>query len=204
MLAFDHKQRHQCFRMYFVSPPGKFPSAPADRDSYNAALDACGRGGQVQPALALLDAMRTLSRSNRRLKPDRYSYAGALQACRTSADYATALELLKSMKADGVRADQRCSLAAVAACAAAGRGAETAEVLEGMVAAGMSTSDGARGLAREACVEAAAAEADGDGDGFERALAALDLLDISATERAEAKAERTPVVPAEAVAIGRE
>lgn len=162
---------------------GVYPNAPADRDSFNAALDACARAGQVEPALTLLDAMRSLARSNKRFKPDRYSYSSALQACRESAEYKPALDLLGRMKGDGVRADQRCSLAAVAACAAAGRGAEAADVLEGMVAAKTATSEGARALAREACVTA--------GEGFERAVAALDLLDIAAVERAAAKAEKT-------------
>lgn len=125
--------------------------------------------------------MRSLAPSNRRLRPDRNSYAGALQACRVAADPAAALALLEEMGADGVKADQRCSLAAVAACAAAGRGGDAAGVLEGMVAAGVSTSDGARARSREACMEAVAA---GGGGGFERALAALDELDAAAAVRA--------------------
>lgn len=88
------------------------------------------------------------------------------------------------MGGDGVRADQRCSLAAVAACAAAGRGGDAAGVLEGMVAAGVSTSDGARASAREACVEAAGR---GGGGGFERAMVALDQLDAAAAERAASR-----------------
>lgn len=168
---------------------GAFPNAPPDRGSYNAALDACGRGGQVEAALALLGAMRSLAKSNKRLRPDRYSYGGALQACQTAADYKAALDLLGCMKGDGVRSDQRCSLAAVGTCVEAGRGEEAADVLEGMVAAGMSTSDGARALAKEACMEALSKVGSGGKEGLERALRALRSLDAAADEKAAARSK---------------
>lgn len=156
--------------------------APANRESYNAALDACGRAGQVNPALNLLEVMRAASISNQRLRPDRYSYGGALQACRVAGDASMALRLLKIMEDEGIRADQACSLAAVAACAANGRGEEAADVLEWMAAADVSTSEGARALAREACLQ----ESGGvPRRGFERALAALDALDAAAADTAK-------------------
>ena len=167
----------------------KSRDAPANRESYNSVLDACGRSGQVAPALDLLGAMRSTSLSNRRLRPDRYSYRGALEACRAAGDFSTALRLLRTMGEEGVRADQACSLAAVAACAAAGRGKEAAGVLQEMVAARVSTSDGARALARDACTEEEEGGGGNDGavivarKGFERALVALDALDALASER---------------------
>lgn len=169
-----------------IVPPlslGKPKEAPANREGYNSALDACGRAGQVNRALNLVEVMRAASISNQRLRPDRYSYGGALHACRVAGDASTALRLLKIMEDEGVRADQACSLAAVAACAAEGRGKDAADVLEGMAATGMSTSDGARALVREACLQ----ESGGSPrKGFERALAALDALEAAATERSAA------------------
>ncbi|CAM9960004.1 unnamed protein product, partial [Scytosiphon promiscuus] len=87
---------------------GEFPDAPPDRNSYNAAIDACGRAGQVRPAT------------------------------------------------DGLRGDQRCSLAAfsaVAASAEAGREDAAAEILEEMARVGVSTSEGAVASAKEALLE---------------------------------------------------
>lgn len=188
------------------SRAGQYPEAPANRQTYNAVIEACGRSGEVETALKMLAAMRALSHDSKFLKPTVDSYWGALCACKTAvpADYATALELLATMKAEGVRFDQRCTFGAVTACVAAGRPEETAQILEGIASAGISTSERARGLAKEACLEAAAEKG-----GFERAIAAFDLLGAIWEERvaakeeltkAEAKTEEEALPPTEAVA----
>lgn len=170
---------------------GKFPNAPPNRVGYNAAMDACGRAGQVEAAVALLDAMRAVSVRNKRLRPDRYTYGGALRACREAGDGATALRLLQDMKKDGVRADQRCSLAAFSALISAGRKDDAAGILEGMVEAGVSTSEGAVAAAREDSTGAPeGGGGDGGGEKFARVLAALDALDEARARKAAAKAER--------------
>lgn len=154
-------------------------------------MDACGRAGQVEAAVALLDAMRAVSVHNKRLRPDRYTYGGALRACREAGDGATALRLLQDMKKDGVRADQRCSLAAFSALISAGRKDDAAGILEGMVEAGVSTSEGAVAAAREDSTGALeGGGGDGGGEKFARVLAALDALDEARARKAAAKAER--------------
>lgn len=165
-------------------------------------MDACGRAGQVQAAVALLDAMRAVSVRNKRLRPDRYTYGGALRACRTAGDDATAVRLLQGMKKDGVRADQQCSLAAFAALIAAGKEDDAAGILEGMVEGNVSTSEGAVAAARAELTETLEA-AGGGGDGgtgkFARVLAALDALDEARARKATAKAGRVAAeeMPAE-------
>lgn len=94
----------------------------ADRESFNAALEACGRAGRTEEALGILNSMGMLARSNSRLSPIPKSYASAIQACRSSGDYVNALCLLERMKKAKLRPDQRCILGAVAACSMAGQG----------------------------------------------------------------------------------
>lgn len=177
---------------YDRRPAGEFPNAPPNRFGYNAAMDACGRAGQVQAAVALLDAMRLVSLRNKWLRPDRYTYGGALRACRAAGDGDTALRLLRGMKKDGVRADQLCSLAAFSALISAGRPDDAAGILEGMVEGNVSTSEGAVAAAREDVTETLEAEAGGGGEGrFARVLAALDALDEARAKKAAARAERS-------------
>lgn len=171
------------------------PNAPAKRESYNEALAACGRAGQVQPCLLILEAMRATARANRRLAPDRASYAGALHACRIAGDSDTALELLATMRrVEKLKPDQRCLLAAVAACLTVGRSAAAADVLEGMVKENVRTSEGGRDGMREMCQPPELEDSRGGGggsgagsgrsdhEGLERCLAALEVLDRLAAE----------------------
>lgn len=126
---------NHCFRRGSLAgpnPPGHFSEARADRESFNAALDACGRSGRVREAIDVLDAMRLEARSNPRLSPNQASYASAILACKTGRDSDTALALLERMKAeDRLKPEQRCVLTAVAACNAAGRGDEVRWCIRG-------------------------------------------------------------------------
>ncbi|CAN0442249.1 unnamed protein product [Ectocarpus sp. 12 AP-2014] len=167
---------------------GAFPDAPPDRWSYNNAIEACGRAGQVEPAVALLDAMRAASHRNRRLRPCRYSYRGALQACRAAVDDAAALRLLEGMKKDGIKGDQLCSLAAFSAVAAVGRADKAAEILEDLARGGVSTSEGAVASAKEGLVEVLGSDVEGGGR-FARVMAAFEVLEAAHAEKAAKKAE---------------
>ncbi|CAM9369923.1 unnamed protein product [Ectocarpus sp. 4 AP-2014] len=167
---------------------GAFPDAPPDRWSYNNAIEACGRAGQVEPAVALLDAMRAASHRNRRLRPCRYSYRGALLACRAAVDDAAALRLLEGMKKDGIKGDQLCSLAAFSAVAAVGRADKAAEILEDLARGGVGTSEGAVASAKEGLVEIVGSDVEGGGR-FARVMAAFEVLEAAQAEKAAKKAE---------------
>lgn len=148
--------------------------------------------------------MRAASLENRRLKPNHYSYGGALQACRIAAAEgdaaaaASALGLLQGMKKDGVRANQRCSLAAFSAVASAGREDDAAVILEDMLEAKLSTSEGALVSARESMLETlegGGGGGGGEGEGeegkpFARAMAAFAALERAQEEKAAEKAAR--------------
>lgn len=188
--------------LLFLSYEGVFPNAPPNRHGFNAAIDACGRAGQVRPAIDLLDAMRAASRQNARLKPDHYSYGGALQACRSTGAgagaAASALDLLRGMEKDRVKLDQRCALAAFSAVsAAAGMEDEATQILEALLESKTNTSEGALAGAKEELVEKIEAGG-GGGSKFARALAVFEELETARAEIAASKAVRAAAVAADA------
>lgn len=166
------------------------PSAPADLACYKAALDACGRAGEVRVCMIVMEAMQAeVKAGNTHLKPDKLCYGAALTACRVKGASRTAIGLLNRMeKIDKLKPDQRCLLATVSACLTGGEASTAAVVLEGIVRKGTRTSQGARDGVREMCQP----ETGGglNEEGLERCRAALDKLDALEAERVRKAAAR--------------
>ena len=108
---------------------------------YNAAIDACGKSGQWEAALALLREMPHA--------PDAYSYGGAIGACGKGGQPEAALALLAEMRDEhGLRPNSVVYNSAISACRAAGQWAKALELYEEVRAAGradaISLNSGAR------------------------------------------------------------
>jgi len=65
--------------------------------TYNAAISACGQGGQWERALPLLEGMK-----ERGLEPDIITYSAAISACGKDGQWERALALLEEMKKRGL------------------------------------------------------------------------------------------------------
>ena len=90
---------------------------------YNAAIDACGKSGQWEAALALLREMPHA--------PDAYSYGGAIGACGKGGQPEAALALLAEMRDEhGLRPNSVVYNSAISACRAAGQWAKALDYEE--------------------------------------------------------------------------
>ena len=67
---------------------------------FNAAISACGKGGQWQRALSLLDDMRKAGATM-----DVISFSAAVSACENGGQWQRASSLLDDMRQAGVRVD---------------------------------------------------------------------------------------------------
>lgn len=81
------------------------------RESYRAAIQACGDGGRYDEAAALLAEMAMIG-----LVPDVHVYNAALGACANAGRWEQALQLLRKMRAKGVEPDVASYNAVLTAC----------------------------------------------------------------------------------------
>ena len=71
--------------------------------TYNAAISACGRGGEWQRGLSLVAEMR-----RKKLLPDHFTFGAAISACERSGRWEEALTLVGDMLLIKARKDGVC------------------------------------------------------------------------------------------------
>jgi pentatricopeptide repeat protein len=86
-----------------------------DDVAYRLAISACARGGLIQEALDLLNAMEKETGT----KPDVAAYTAAIGGCVESGDYMQAFEILNDMKTKGVQPNVITYSAVISSCASA-------------------------------------------------------------------------------------
>jgi len=95
---------------------------------YNAAIDACGKGGQWKQALSLLREMSAAD-----LPLDSFSFSSAISAQAKAPDgWRRALALLRAMRMQGLPQSRYCHNAAVSVCGASGEWRRALQLLAAM------------------------------------------------------------------------
>jgi pentatricopeptide repeat protein len=100
--------------------------------SYNAAIDACGKGGQWQKAIELLHEM-----PQQGLVANLISYSSAVDACSDLGQWQQALELLHKMQHQGIKPDITVYNRLINACQKGGNWQLAVDVLQELQAAGL-------------------------------------------------------------------
>jgi pentatricopeptide repeat protein len=111
-------------------------SPTATQITFNTAISALGKGGQMGMALQLLNEMKSHG-----VLPDRISFNSAMSACARAASprndaYRRCLSLKQSMHRMGIRPDKFTYSSAISACAKAHQTSEALSLLEVMQASG--------------------------------------------------------------------
>jgi pentatricopeptide repeat protein len=107
-----------------------------DEHSYNSAIDACARCGQIQLAHALLLEMVVAG-----LQPDVISYNSVINACSQSGNVQLALELMSQMKAAGLQSDEISYNTLINVCSKGGQHELAIKLLSDMKAEGLKPNE---------------------------------------------------------------
>jgi pentatricopeptide repeat protein len=99
---------------------------------YSAAISACGKGSQAQPALDLLGEMKAAG-----LKPNVIAYNAAISACGNGGQTQSALDLFGEMKSAGLKPDIITYNAVISACERGGQPQRSQSLLKSAVADGV-------------------------------------------------------------------
>ena len=114
---------------------------------YNAAIDACGKGGQWKQAISLLREMSAAD-----LPLDSFSFSSAISAQAKAPDgWRRALALLRVMRMQGLPPSRYCHNAAVSVCGASGEWRRALQLLAAMEREGPSPDSYSFNAAIAAC-----------------------------------------------------
>jgi len=118
--------------------------------TYTSLITACDKGGQIDRALALLDA--ALAQDG--LKPNAYLFTSAIHACEKGGRWQDALALLERMDKLGVQPNLQTYSAAISACERTGQAKPALGLLERMQREGLTPDVILYSAAMSACGKA--------------------------------------------------